>query len=374
MGAQTATQQPEARAGTGDVDVEEARSFVNVGKEEAKSAESIEDPSEKKDNYFLLKASTFSVWLPSVVGNIRQCPKMFLRSSMTSLAAKVVTLTTAVVLAEVGLQEQIQPNHSLLLCRDNPTLIQSNNQTNIIYCTSWEDCFNSTSKIQQKIRVCGDSETSFRLYLLLGLTVSTLLALLATLKLHKISDYEKLFQDSKTFLLLPTQPVVHRKLLVDTVEKNNTTLLEDILNSHAKKTAYDYMMALFNNVRKSQEEPVDYLDNRANPQGNMPLHISCMKGYSDCTEKLIKAGVDVNIPDQDHRTALQLAWINCSVKCYQLLIQDEAIFYSNSDGVKYDIFGEDPNQANSNHLTEWQEKQGLKHTVENPSLAVAMVR
>ena len=56
----------------------------------------------------MLKASTFSVWLPSVVGNITQFPNMFLISSLASLAAKVVTLTMAVVLAAAGFQEQIQ--------------------------------------------------------------------------------------------------------------------------------------------------------------------------------------------------------------------------------------------------------------------------
>ena len=228
--------------------------------------------SEKGDDFFVLKASTFSVWLPSVVGNITDFPKMFLISSIASLAAKVVTLATAVSLALAGFQDHIQKNHFLILCRENTTLNQGNSENNIVYCDSWKDCFNSTDNLQQKIRICGDSETSFRLYLLLALVVSTLLALLATHKLNRISDYEKLFQDSKYFLFIfPTQPVVHRKLLLDTVEQDNKELLEDILKSHIKKTAYGYMVAWLKTICRQEEDPVnsedvkaDYVD-RANP-------------------------------------------------------------------------------------------------------------
>ena len=48
---------------------------------------------EPRDNYFMLKDFTFSVWLPSVVGNITKFPEMFIISSVASLAAKVATLT-----------------------------------------------------------------------------------------------------------------------------------------------------------------------------------------------------------------------------------------------------------------------------------------
>ena len=83
---------------------------------------------EPRDNYFMLKASTFSVWLPSVVGNITKFPKMFIISLVASMAAKVVTLTAAVVLAKAGLQDQIQPNHFLLTSRDNVII---KNETNM---------------------------------------------------------------------------------------------------------------------------------------------------------------------------------------------------------------------------------------------------
>ena len=255
---------------------------------------------------------------------------MFIISSVASLAAKVVTLTVAVALAAAGLQEHVQPNHFLLLCRDNATLNQNINENNEIgFCISWEDCFNSTNNLQQKFRICKHSETSFHLYFLLGLTVSTIFALLATFKLHKISDYEKLFQDSKSFLFLfPTKPVVHRKLLLDTVKKNKTELLKDILKSHTKKTAYSHMMALFKNIRKNQEGPVNsetivkakYLD-RANPKGYTPLHISCMKGYSESTESLINAGANINITDPANSTALHIACNIGSDKCTDLILK-----------------------------------------------------
>ena len=147
---ETTTQQPEQRDGTGEMEIEESRSFVGIRKGEAKSSKSLDNLSEIKDNYFLLKASTFSVWSPSVIGDITQFPKLFLTSAITSLAAKVVTLTTAAVLAVVGFQEKIQPNHFIVLCRDINRLEQSNNETNIVFCTSWEDCFNPTVNLQKK--------------------------------------------------------------------------------------------------------------------------------------------------------------------------------------------------------------------------------
>ena len=117
----------EPRAGTGDVDIEEAGSEENVVEGEA---------SDKRDNFFTLKSSTFSVWLPSVVGDITHFRHMFLISSLASLAAKAVTLAMAVVLAAAGLQGKIQPNHFLLICRD---IALPNNDTDIVYCTSWQD-------------------------------------------------------------------------------------------------------------------------------------------------------------------------------------------------------------------------------------------
>ena len=135
----------EPRAGTGDIDVEEAGREGNVGEGEA---------SEKRENFFILKSSTFSVWLPSVVGDITHFRHMFLISSLASLAGKVVTLAMAVGLALAGLQDQIQPNHFFLLCKDNTALNQSSINTNTVYCTSWEDCFNSTGNLQQKMRIC----------------------------------------------------------------------------------------------------------------------------------------------------------------------------------------------------------------------------
>ena len=138
MGTQTATRRPEPTAGRGGGDVEEARSELDVREGMA---------SEESDNFFILKASTFSVWLPSVVGNITHFPYVFLISSVASLAAKVVTLAMAVVLAVAGLQDKIQPHHFLLLCIDNASL---NNDTNIVYCTAWEECFNNSDNLKQK--------------------------------------------------------------------------------------------------------------------------------------------------------------------------------------------------------------------------------
>ena len=68
--------------GTGEIEMEEARSSVDVEKGEAKSTKALEVPRERKNMFFVLKASTFSVWVPSVVGNIKVFPNMFIISSV----------------------------------------------------------------------------------------------------------------------------------------------------------------------------------------------------------------------------------------------------------------------------------------------------
>ena len=51
-------------------------------------------------------------------------------------------------------------------------------------------------KVQQKIRICEENETPFRLRILAGLLVVLALAAYATYRLHRIADY-RVFENDK---------------------------------------------------------------------------------------------------------------------------------------------------------------------------------
>ena len=172
-----------------------------------------------------------------------QSRKIFLVSGIVGLASKVLLLVVAVTLAGSGLQGKVNARPILLFCFDeNSTLLQ--NRTDVLPCTiSKGDCqpnegelapkkrlqqslaqleqdwieaemtdLNITvdqikkkkeelkesleaagyGRIQQKIRICENDETEFkiRVGLLSGLVVIVVLAAVATYRLHKIADYE----------------------------------------------------------------------------------------------------------------------------------------------------------------------------------------
>ena len=176
-----------------------------------------------------------------VAGN--QSQKIFLVSGIVGLASKVLLLVVAVTLAGSGLQGKVNARPILLFCFDeNSTLLQ--NRTDVLPCTiSKGDCqlkeeelapkkrlqqslaqleedwieaemtdLNITvdqikkkkeelkesleaagyGRIQQKIRICEDDSTEFkiRVGLLSGLVVIVVLAALATYRLHEIADYK----------------------------------------------------------------------------------------------------------------------------------------------------------------------------------------
>ena len=213
----------------------------------------------KENKSFIALAALSSLWLPSVVG--RHSQRIFLVSSIASLASKVLLLGVAVTLADSGLQGYVHERPFLLFCfpENSPVL----NQTGVRPCKYSEDtCFSvrnvtqesriavalsvvkeavseyehilndieddsqkaelkdfvkaelqistaylahirgskaaidetlqsaGVGKVQQKIRICEENETPFRLWVLAGLLVVLALAAYATYRLHRIADYQ----------------------------------------------------------------------------------------------------------------------------------------------------------------------------------------
>ena len=220
--------------------------------------EDLNDALKKENQSFIAMAALSSLWLPSVVG--RQSQRIFLVSSITSLATKVLLLGVAVALAESGLQSYVHPRPFLLFCFPNGSPVL--NQTGVRSCKFSEDTCGppknvthetriagalsaveeavleyewilnaigdddlkqelfafrevaldksstylahinvskveidqilfsaGVGKVQQKIRICEENETPFRLSILSGLLVVLALAAYATHRLHRIADY-----------------------------------------------------------------------------------------------------------------------------------------------------------------------------------------
>merc|ERR1711971_1486568 len=72
-------------------------------------------------------------------------------------------------------------------------------------------CFTTdNNSLQQKFRVCEESEESIRLYIFFGITLTNLLAIFSSWELHRRSNYEHLYHVTKRlFWIFPTEPVIH---------------------------------------------------------------------------------------------------------------------------------------------------------------------
>ena len=93
-------------------------------------------------------------------------------------------------------------------------------------------CFDSSSSVTiQKIRQCDQDETPFTVLLVAVVIFFNLASLLATLRLHRIINYVKLYKSSKSFLGCQTKPILHRAAvfrLIESETKDDTELFDEI--------------------------------------------------------------------------------------------------------------------------------------------------
>jgi len=263
------------------VDLLETNKEGGVEQSEKSEEGSEENTPEETPESFHAIAALSATWLPCVVGEQEQ--KLFLVSGVTSLLFKVLLLLLAVTLAGSGLQPHIYERPFLLFCFDQHSPVL--NKTGITPCKYSEDqcrpptnltnkarIFKALSavemavlqykriltdinddnleklnvasdflshvitskaeihealesagiwKMQQRIRICEENETPFRLCLLAGLLVVILLASYATYRLHRIADYQELFNSSKTVMgciPCPQFRVIHRSLMFEAIK------------------------------------------------------------------------------------------------------------------------------------------------------------
>ena len=239
---------------------------------------------------FKILSSSTSIWLPCVVGSSRYT---FLRSAFLSIASKVVLLFVAVLLTYF---RAIDTKASLIWCYDVPTaegMIRAHNATNASWrfeiCegfsnrTGYPGCSSSDdSQLSQKIRVCAPPETEnlIRGVLFAIVFASTIAACLASYSLHQLSNYQVLWEKSKSLFcgLVSKEPMVHRSLIFDLAgDDENCEILKDILD--VKDLESDLPRS------KNQIEEV----NRPR-YGQKPLDIAVGNGAKGCIKILRKAG------------------------------------------------------------------------------------
>ena len=142
------------------------------------------------------------------------------------------------------------------------------------------------------------------MYILIGVTLSNLLAFLASRRLHKYSSYETLYHSTKTLLwIIPTTPVIHRSLLFSLVNSDNGDALENVLELGERINLAEYV-------------------NRPNREGDTPLHNACKNPSSRCAQILVKVGAVARALNSRQETALHTACKNGSHECTEFMLSE----------------------------------------------------
>ena len=138
-----------------------------------------------EQNFFQLKASIYSLWLPSVVGDDQS--NTFLVSTISTLAMKILILAVALTYAFLGVQQQIHPHPFLIWCEEE---WRDESARNLTLCSHLTSCFafGEDEQVVQKLRLCSPFETTLWICLILALILSNSLSLAASLWLNRISN------------------------------------------------------------------------------------------------------------------------------------------------------------------------------------------
>ena len=246
----------------------------------------------EEQDYKLTSALT-SLWLPCVVGEAKS--NFFLTSAIVSIVNKILLLVLSVLLAYYT---DIDTNVFLLWCRDK-SILQQRSQTSIKHCQlpqtdeNYPSCWNPYDEgIHQLVRVCGPPETERRLRIILLslVAISSLLAILASIRLHRISDYFRFHAMTKTFLCFPTRPVVHRStVFILAADKEQHEKLGKLLEISGMTDPEDPShLPMAKQLRAVANRP---------RRGETPLHVSTKAGNLKGTEILLRAGA---IPTENY--------------------------------------------------------------------------
>ena len=295
----------------------------------------------EEQNLFLLKASTYSLWLPSIVGDGRS--NTFLVSTISTLVMKVLILAVALTYAFLGAQQNLHPHPFLLWCEE---VWEEESARNLKPCSNFSSCFGFGDQGVQKLRTCSTVETAFRFGLLVALVITNCLSLAASFQLNKISDYVKMYKATRTFLwCFSTEPIVHRNAIFSLVrsedDKDHNLLrgmMEDIENksdmvSRPNSNGDSPLHAACDN---NSQAPVAILIehgakiNQTNKTGNSPLHTACETNSTRSAALLIEHGADINLVNSTGDSPLHISCKTNSPELAAILISKGAKLLANT--------------------------------------------
>ena len=260
----------------------------------------------EEQNFFQLKASIYSLWLPSVVGDDQS--NTFLVSTISTLVMKTLIVAVALTYAFLGVQEQIHPHPFLLWCEEEWTEESSRNLT---ICSNVTSCFvfYEEEQVTQKLRLCSPEETTLWILLILALILSNCLSLAASVRLNMISNYVVMYKATHKFLwCFPSDPILHRSAIFTLVKSDNDK-------------EHKQLKGMIEAVKNKS----DIID-RPNSDGNSPLHAACESNSPRQAALLLKNNAKLQANDQDDMPIFSLLNSNdeSAVESFlEVLQQDE---------------------------------------------------
>ena len=157
------------------------------------------------------------------------------------------------------------------------------------------------------------------------LVVLNIASFVATLRLQHLACYMKLFEATQSFLCFPTQPIRHRSLLFTSDPSQLARVLEGEF--------------------QGKQELVE----TRNGRGETALLSACKANNPDCVAKLVEAAASMEVSDAGGETPCEAAISHGAMACAALLVAGD-----------HQLWAE---------LEKHEAKLGIKHLIENPSLA-----
>ena len=274
----------------------------------------------EEERYFRLKSSLCSQWVPCVVGNIEN--RTFPVSAAVSITVRTIALLGVVLLAAFDYPVSFQKRTTILFCQTNETLqmdklyptcqgisclsFVSEPKLSFRTTVGWNrsEPYSVPTVSGHKYRICSEENTLVYLGVAL-LTVSTILSIVAALRLHHLSTYLNLHKASTSWpSSIPCSPIAHRSLISDLIEDGNSSDLASVL-------------------RRSPAA-----GGRQDAEGISPINFAIKCGQSECLEVLLAADVEATDVDGTGKTPAQTAVDQKDEECLHKLIQASVKMYN----------------------------------------------
>jgi hypothetical protein len=263
-------------------ETKESQNTEHVREDNERSSSSKPDETDMK-NLFALKAAILGLWVPCVIG---KTDYTFMLVSIISFITRTLVCILAFFLANF----HIVPDGTFLF-HCSPKV---GGAYHLDPCYSISDCFESTENITvQKMRICENQDQDLTLEIFGCFVIMTgLFSILGTFLLHRMVDYEHLFNVSKTCLwisdcpIFPScltsllSPIIHRSTIFAVIENNQD-------EEGARK------LEEFFRVASQNKESARIIASRP-LNGETPLIFALKKDKNRCAIVLIHNGADIS--------------------------------------------------------------------------------